>query len=108
MEETCPTVKVVSSAAPGGFVIINHSDFDPKVHTLFGARIALRGSTTPQALPGKKSTTKRVMPKTVVAAAVAASKPGTTAEQVKDRLDAAGVTYDSTLPVEELVKLLPA
>jgi len=33
MNSTCPTVRVVNSK--GGYVIINQSDFDDKIHTLF-------------------------------------------------------------------------
>lgn len=34
---TCPTVKVVSSEAPGGHIVINESDFDAKIHKLWVA-----------------------------------------------------------------------
>ncbi len=36
MNETCPTVKVKASNAQG-FVVINESDFDAKVHVRFDA-----------------------------------------------------------------------
>lgn len=32
MPDTCETVKIESKAAPGGFVVINASDFDPAKH----------------------------------------------------------------------------
>lgn len=34
MSDSCPTVRIVSAEAPGGFVVINESDFDPKAHQL--------------------------------------------------------------------------
>lgn len=36
MSETCETVKIVSSTAPGGFVVINASDFDLAQHKIVG------------------------------------------------------------------------
>lgn len=37
MMNTCPVVRIVwhANAEYGGFVEINESDFDPKIHTLF-------------------------------------------------------------------------
>jgi hypothetical protein len=32
MHGTCPTVKVKDDSAPGGFVVINESDFDAHKH----------------------------------------------------------------------------
>jgi len=32
---TCETVNIVSEAAPGGYVVINKSDFDPGIHQLY-------------------------------------------------------------------------
>lgn len=38
MSETCPTVKVKTTATDNeaGFIVINEADFDSKVHELFG------------------------------------------------------------------------
>jgi hypothetical protein len=30
-----PTVKIVHDEAPGGFAIINESDFNPEIHKIF-------------------------------------------------------------------------
>lgn len=35
MSDSCPTVRVASEAAPGGYVVINEADFDPEVHELY-------------------------------------------------------------------------
>ena len=35
MSETCPIVQIEVKTAPGGFVEINESDFDEKIHTLY-------------------------------------------------------------------------
>lgn len=35
MSDTCETVKVASETAPGGYIAINKSDFDPAIHRLF-------------------------------------------------------------------------
>lgn len=35
MSDTCPTVRIVSAEAPGGFVVINEDDLNPKLHTLY-------------------------------------------------------------------------
>lgn len=37
MPDTCPTVKIKDSKAPGGFVVINEEDFDEKKHTKLSA-----------------------------------------------------------------------
>ena len=44
----CPVVQVVSEAHAqyGGFVEINESDFDPKVHTLFDPEAAKKALNT--------------------------------------------------------------
>ncbi len=40
MSETCPTVRIVNSNAPGGYVVINKSDYDEKKHTLYVEKAA--------------------------------------------------------------------
>lgn len=35
MSDTCPVVRIANAKAPGGFVEINESDFDAKVHDVF-------------------------------------------------------------------------
>ena len=32
---TCETVNIISDAAPGGYVVINKSDFDPAIHKAY-------------------------------------------------------------------------
>ena len=32
---TCPTIRIKDDKAPGGFVEINESDYDPKKHTIY-------------------------------------------------------------------------
>ncbi|MFH1554919.1 MAG: hypothetical protein ABII76_08680 [Pseudomonadota bacterium] len=39
MSGTCPTVRVKANL-PGGFCLINESDFDPEKHVLFAAEAA--------------------------------------------------------------------
>lgn len=35
-EYSCETVEIVSKDAPGGFIVINASDFDPSKHKKYG------------------------------------------------------------------------
>lgn len=35
MSDICPVVRIADENAPGGFVEINESDFDPKTHQLY-------------------------------------------------------------------------
>lgn len=35
MSQTCPVVKIKSDSVEAGFIVINESDFDEKVHELF-------------------------------------------------------------------------
>jgi hypothetical protein len=37
MGDTCPVVQIADPKAPGGYVEINETDFDPKVHKLYVA-----------------------------------------------------------------------
>lgn len=37
MSDICPVVRIADDKAPGGFVEINESDFDPKVHERYEA-----------------------------------------------------------------------
>lgn len=39
----CPTVKIVDDKAPNGFVVINESDFDCKVHALHESETEVEG-----------------------------------------------------------------
>ena len=51
MENMCPVMKVASPISKDndqGFILINESDFDPKIHTKFGAKKV-----------GKKKTAKK-------------------------------------------------
>lgn len=36
----CETIKIISDSSPGGFVVINKSDFDESKHKLFGVENA--------------------------------------------------------------------
>lgn len=97
-QETCPTVRIAAPETPGGFIIINETDFDPKVHTLFAGstvrRIALRGVAAASVAKAKgKKKGKEPVEDTV--------------EQIKDKLDLLGASYNSTDTREELLALLP-
>lgn len=35
MADTCPVVQIAVPTAPGGFVEINATDYDPKIHKLY-------------------------------------------------------------------------
>lgn len=35
-EDRCETIEVLSPEAPGGFIVINKSDYDPAAHTMRG------------------------------------------------------------------------
>jgi hypothetical protein len=37
MSDICETVKIASENAPGGYVLINKSDFDPEIHKPYEA-----------------------------------------------------------------------
>lgn len=37
-EDRCETVEIISPDAPGGFIVINKSDYDPAVHEIFGSK----------------------------------------------------------------------
>lgn len=114
--ETCPTVRVVAPASPGGYVVINEADFNPSVHTKFtGARIPLRNPAQPPQKGGKVARVALRVPKGTTPAPAVAVKAANTPELgkvrlavVKDELDRLGVEYDTNAPLEELEKLLPA
>lgn len=35
-EDRCETVEIVSPESPGGYMVINKSDYDPSKHKVFG------------------------------------------------------------------------
>ena len=55
-EERCETVEIISPEAPGGFNVINKSDFDPTEQTIFGGGVIIEKapSKAQRGRPAKK------------------------------------------------------
>lgn len=82
--EVLETVKVVSDTAPGGHVVINKSDFDPKVHEVWEDEAPSAPKTS-----GKAKTADDM-----------------TVEELKNALIEQGIDFPAKAKKEELVSLL--
>lgn len=55
MSDFCATVQIADDKAPGGFVVINETDFDAKAHRLYGAAPAKAPAAKKDAAPAAKA-----------------------------------------------------
>jgi len=54
MSDACPTVRVADDKVPGGYVVINETDFDAKVHRLYSEAPA-KAPAAEKAAPAAKA-----------------------------------------------------
>jgi hypothetical protein len=54
MSDTCPTVRIADTKAPGGFVVINEADYDAKAHRLYSEAPA-KAPAAEKAAPAAKA-----------------------------------------------------